>query len=339
MSWWQDLKENISNIKNNITNWIADKTGYKESSNEAVNEWIEDQDRIKYEQQTHDPDYNYIDLLKDKNQEKKNDFVYDFKKWWERLFYGEELSVADEMEITDNIMKNFEEKQEEDGLEMTDEEFNNMSWWDKIKAGFKTFGNLWGTSKELLKENMSTLGNNIMQEATGGEAAPPSYAEDVLTETPQQEIKDKTNTNIENSLSALNYEQIKADMIAERDARWAREDAIRKETQAREDTAYQRAVDDMIKAGINPNLVGVNPASSGGGITSVEGMNYTPMQIEAQKEMSALSRDLEEFLTIFEKETDIEFKGNENEKDRFLDAAGKVLSAFMMYKLGKGLKK
>lgn len=61
----------------------------------------------------------------------------------------------------------------------------------------------------------------------------------------------------------------------ERDEQWAREDAIRKETQEREDSAYQRAVEDMKKAGMNPAAVSnISGASSGGGITSATGTDY-----------------------------------------------------------------
>lgn len=87
---------------------------------------------------------------------------------------------------------------------------------------------------------------------------------------------------------------------------WAREDAIRKETQEREDTAYQRAIEDMRKAGINPNLVGINPASSGGGITQATGQ---------QSLTTAMSGIIEQ--TIAEINNTV--KANENQKDRIND--------------------
>lgn len=59
---------------------------------------------------------------------------------------------------------------------------------------------------------------------------------------------------------------------------YSREDEIRKETQAREDTAYQRATEDMRKAGIDPNLHGVTQATSGGGITNASRNDMTYIQ-------------------------------------------------------------
>lgn len=76
---------------------------------------------------------------------------------------------------------------------------------------------------------------------------------------------------------------------------WDREDAIRKETQEREDTAYQRAVADMRLAGINPNLTGVQPAQSGGGITNAttnESSINTQLQIIAQKAIAEMEKDV-----------------------------------------------
>lgn len=87
---------------------------------------------------------------------------------------------------------------------------------------------------------------------------------------------------------------------------WEREDKIRKETQEREDTAYQRAVEDMRKAGINPNLVGINPANSGGGITQATG------QQSITTEMSGIIQQ-----AIAEINNTV--KADENQKDRIND--------------------
>lgn len=87
---------------------------------------------------------------------------------------------------------------------------------------------------------------------------------------------------------------------------WEREDQIRKETQEREDTAIQRWVEDVRKAGINPNLFSGTGAASGGGITSATGLNTSKYEAQAEK-----------LLTEWETMVEQEFKKEENKKDRF----------------------
>ncbi len=99
---------------------------------------------------------------------------------------------------------------------------------------------------------------------------------------------------------------------------WEREDAIRKETQEREDTAYQRAVEDMRKAGINPNLIGVNPANSGGGIISATGQNIVSTEMSG-----AISKAIAEINNTV--------KADENQKDRISEII-KTLAMFMLLK-------
>lgn len=91
-----------------------------------------------------------------------------------------------------------------------------------------------------------------------------------------------------------------------RQAAWDREDQIRKETQEREDTAYQRSVADMIAAGINPNLMNVQPASSGGGITNATQGDATQLQ-------TALTHTGD----LIEQMIAQAFEGDQNAKDRF----------------------
>lgn len=88
---------------------------------------------------------------------------------------------------------------------------------------------------------------------------------------------------------------------------WEREDKIRKETQAREDSAYQRAIEDMRKAGINPNLLGsISPAQSGGGITQATGTNLASTELNGiiQQTLNAINNEV---------------KMSENQKDRTTD--------------------
>lgn len=100
---------------------------------------------------------------------------------------------------------------------------------------------------------------------------------------------------------------------------WAREDAIRKETQEREDTAYQRAVEDMRKAGINPNLVGVSPAGSGGGISQATGQSLIT------SEMSGI---IQEAITNINNTV----KADENQKDRISDIIKTLAMYFILKK-------
>lgn len=100
---------------------------------------------------------------------------------------------------------------------------------------------------------------------------------------------------------------------------WEREDAIRKETQEREDTAYQRAVEDMRKAGINPNLVGINPANSGGGIISATGQNL-------------ISTEMSGIVSQAIAEINNTVKADENQKDRISDIIKTLAMYFILKK-------
>lgn len=124
-------------------------------------------------------------------------------------------------------------------------------------------------------------------------------------------IQDTTNDNVETSIGG-NWQDWAKEM---QERQWQREDEIRAETQAREDSAWQRAVADMQKAGVNPNLVNASPAASGGGITSATGIDYTVYEKEMEKEIALL----EQFI-------DNEFNASENQKDRLTNLIGKILN-------------
>lgn len=81
------------------------------------------------------------------------------------------------------------------------------------------------------------------------------------------------------------------------------------------------------KSGINPNLVGAQPAESNGGITQATGIDTSALT-------SQMNIDLEEMQQII----DNAFKGNENEKDRFVEVLGKIISYIGLLKLTKGKK-
>lgn len=110
----------------------------------------------------------------------------------------------------------------------------------------------------------------------------------------KNEQEETTETAKENEFNITKYYEDLQNKI------WEREDTIRKETQEREDTAYQRAVEDMRKAGINPNLVGINPANSGGGIVNagnVMGNKSSTQSAEIEKMKTLLNNDLQKYIT------------------------------------------
>lgn len=132
----------------------------------------------------------------------------------------------------------------------------------------------------------------------------------------QQQIQDTTQSGIE---SAINGTDIKQFMEEQQAKQWEREDKIRAEVEAREDSAMQRAVRDAQLAGINPNLMNMQPAASGGGITSATGLEYQTYQAE-----------MKEYLTLLEQEIENEFKGDENKKDRWNQLISSLIMAMIM---------
>ena len=134
---------------------------------------------------------------------------------------------------------------------------------------------------------------------------------------PQQKVLDEIKANQETNGNSQNIGNTQdTPSIQEL---WEREDAIRKETQEREDTAYQRAVEDMRKAGINPNLVGINPASSGGGIIAATGQSLmsTEMSGAIQEAIAKINNTV---------------KANENQKDRISDIIRTLAMYFILKK-------
>lgn len=130
-------------------------------------------------------------------------------------------------------------------------------------------------------------------------------------------IDDKTDENITEEIAPQT--DWKAWWEEQQAKLWEREDAIRKETQEREDTAWQRGVEDMRKAGINPNLINASPAESGGGITQASQMNTGVIS----EDMSGAVKELQQLL-------EQNFKGTENDKDRWMDALGNLISTLIM---------
>ena len=119
-------------------------------------------------------------------------------------------------------------------------------------------------------------------------------------------IQDATANNLSNDIKTTDYLEIAKQL---RNEQWEREDAIRRETQAREDNAIYRKIADMRRSGVNPNLAySMTGAESGGGITNATGTDTSlkekDMEIAWQKIEQAIQND---------------FEGDQNEKDRIKD--------------------
>lgn len=128
----------------------------------------------------------------------------------------------------------------------------------------------------------------------------------------EEKVTDDTFNNLENVITP--FDPLK--WAEEQQAKmWEREDAIREQTRYDQQHAYEYAVRDMERAGINPNLLGnITPAGSGGGIT-----NATPADTAlAQKQME---KDME----LLKQAIDNAFKGEQNQKDRIWSLIEKVL--------------
>lgn len=177
---------------------------------------------------------------------------------------------------------------------------------ESIKQTAQTIGNVANTANEVNKDVLEVVGTKPTPSAA-------EQAETVVNKIEESApiIQDTTNNNVETSIGG-NWQDWAKEM---QERQWEREDAIRAETQAREDSAWQRAVEDMQKAGVNPNLVNAGPAASGGGITSATGIDYTVYEKEMEKELALL----EQFI-------DNEFNASENQKDRLTNLIGRIIS-------------
>ena len=133
-------------------------------------------------------------------------------------------------------------------------------------------------------------------------------------------ITDKTEENIEQAINyGWNMDQWIAYMENAQKKQWEREDQIRQEGYEREDTAYTRAVADMKRAGINPNLMNVQPADSGTGITNATGMDY-----------AGLTKQMETTTNLLMKMIDREFQGDENTKKNFTSLISAIIQGMFM---------
>ena len=121
--------------------------------------------------------------------------------------------------------------------------------------------------------------------------------------------------------SSTSSNELKESFSSDQKELWEREDAIRKHVEEREDSAYQRAVADMKKAGINPELLGVNPANSGGGIIQASRMDTSLLNTDLSGAYSELIAQLNNEVKVDEKQKDRILSIVNN----FVDVAGKLL--------------
>lgn len=227
------------------------------------------------------------------------------------------------------------------------ENANDGRWqWSDLATPWATLNAIFGTEKPLDEDSTAGItgggGANEAESGGGGAGGGGGFRDEedhiktpgeilngaqdildgILNGKPKPEeqptIQDTTQNGIE---SAINGTDIMQFMEEQQAKQWEREDAIRAETQAREDTAMQRAVEDARKAGINPNLMNIQPAASGGGITSATGLEYQTYQAE-----------MKEFLTLIEQEIENEFKGDEGKKDRWNQLFSSLIMALMFKK-------
>lgn len=130
-------------------------------------------------------------------------------------------------------------------------------------------------------------------------------------------IQDTTDMNETGTIDFSDYmDWIKQDTAERR----AYQDKIRKETWEREDNAYQRAVKDMKKAGINPNLFGsFAPAASGGGLVTDTGANWEPLSEANKQQLSHFEKEMDKLMQEYQIAMDQAFQGDQNAKDRAVE--------------------
>lgn len=173
---------------------------------------------------------------------------------------------------------------------------------------------------------MSTFGNIIQGITQGintatnsaGKAIAKDFVQSTMPDKPQS-IEDKTFENVEQPITTPKEESMQVSNNSTiqqafenakklQEEQWAREDEIRKHVEEREDNAWQRSIKDMIKAGINPNLVSASPAASGGGISQSTGIDYTIYEKEFDQNLDLIMQEIEQ-----------KFEGSQAEKDRIKD--------------------
>ena len=157
----------------------------------------------------------------------------------------------------------------------------------------------------------------------------------------EQTIKDTTGQNEEIPINNYSFDEIMKMIDKNQKEQWKREDEIRKHQEEREDSAYQRAVNDMVKAGINPNLMNVTPAESGSGVTTPAEKNYSILNTFIDSALQLKEMDLQEELKKWQIEQEQSQETEENKKDRgqqIVSTLLQIASSFAMMYIGTKLK-
>ncbi len=253
-------------------------------------------------------------ILKPINDWTNNNIIYPIGNWWSDTFIKPNQ---------DNIIK---------AINGLDEANSKASGLNSIQGRQQQI--LENKKPTILREdgkgilNATETGLNKINEITGiGDSIKGigDTIKEIRNETQQELFGRNENENKQEETNGNNIKEnnIQNDSVNNetpsiRDI-WAREDEIRKETQAREDTAYQRAVEDMRKAGINPNLVGINPAASGGGITQAGGQ-------------STINTELNNIVETTLNKINNEVKMDEGQKNRTSDILRTLVMALLLKK-------
>lgn len=171
---------------------------------------------------------------------------------------------------------------------------------------------------QAIASGMAKLSNKIANNPIGQVAGLTAITNKTVW-GPEEGIKDKTSDNLGTEIiNPIEQTNALKEAIKLRDEEWARADAIRKETQKREDTAYSRGIQDLRNSGVNVNLLGnVSAAPTGGGITNETGsVNYAMAEKEYQAQIDLLMQEIEQ-----------NFQGDQAEKDRIKDIIKSVITA------------
>lgn len=245
-----------------------------------------------------------IDFKNDLIKKIENKSGKSIQEWWDSQEMGKVSEYSQIAEATKDTQ--------------TWDEWRNKH--DRANETAETWGANLDPTRYMTEEQKAAAG------ATAGTAQPNNNGngeeekKDLAVTPSIPTIEEDSGTVGETVSQAWSLEDIKKYMEEAQAKQWEREDAIRKETQEREDTAYQRAVADMRKAGINPNLMNINPADSGGGITQATGLDMSTLS----SRMTAMSNELIKIL-------DREFNEDENLKDNITSLIGGLVNAFGMY--------
>ena len=146
----------------------------------------------------------------------------------------------------------------------------------------------------LAKEESDYDGKFTADEITDVPAVINAVKGEDIREEKGYNIQDTTSQNIEQVINSQNTTDILNMMKQQQENQWKKQEEWRKEDQQRQDTAYQRAVQDMQKAGINPNLMNVTPAQSQSGTATPAEQDNSIFSTYMQAKLEEIDRAYQE---------------------------------------------